>query len=224
MYLSRVRIEKDQPDFEKIANLIGDAYSTHRFLWQLFPDSSPNAKRDFLYRQDQDSDGWHIFYVLSERKPQPIPKVFSVISKEYDPVLHEGDRLFFSLRANPTITRKISEKKYQHHDVVMDAKRQIKQDKAHSVYLPKIVREIGYQWLSAQAERHGFAIQPENVIADGYFQHRIYKPENKPIRFSTVDFIGRLVVTEPDEFKKVLYAGLGRAKSFGCGLMLIRRA
>ncbi|MBW2329897.1 MAG: type I-E CRISPR-associated protein Cas6/Cse3/CasE [Deltaproteobacteria bacterium] len=32
-----------------------------------------------------------------------------------------------------------------------------------------------------------------------------------------------LTVTEPDAFKGVLQFGIGPAKAFGCGLMLVRR-
>ncbi|WP_308340124.1 type I-E CRISPR-associated protein Cas6/Cse3/CasE [Thiolapillus sp.] len=35
---------------------------------------------------------------------------------------------------------------------------------------------------------------------------------------------GSLTVTEPDAYLATLKQGLGRAKAFGCGLMLIRRA
>jgi len=31
------------------------------------------------------------------------------------------------------------------------------------------------------------------------------------------------VVTEPERFVEALSAGLGKAKGFGCGLMLVRR-
>ncbi len=43
------------------------------------------------------------------------------------------------------------------------------------------------------------------------------------IRFSTLDFEGILTVENTNEFTRMLFAGIGPAKAFGCGLMLVRR-
>ncbi|MCI0421919.1 MAG: type I-E CRISPR-associated protein Cas6/Cse3/CasE [Acidobacteria bacterium] len=45
----------------------------------------------------------------------------------------------------------------------------------------------------------------------------------KKIELSTLDFEGVLLVTEPDRFLRALLSGIGPAKAFGCGLMLVRR-
>ena len=42
-------------------------------------------------------------------------------------------------------------------------------------------------------------------------------------QFGILDFLGTIEVTEPDQFLEALHRGFGRAKAFGCGLMLIRR-
>ncbi|OAI10238.1 type I-E CRISPR-associated protein Cas6/Cse3/CasE [Methylomonas methanica] len=41
--------------------------------------------------------------------------------------------------------------------------------------------------------------------------------------FSSVDFTGELQITDPDKFRQTLFGGLGRAKAFGCGLLMVRR-
>lgn len=43
-------------------------------------------------------------------------------------------------------------------------------------------------------------------------------------RFGILDMTGQFTITDPDAFVTKLQQGFGRAKSFGCGLMLIRRA
>jgi CRISPR system Cascade subunit CasE len=45
-----------------------------------------------------------------------------------------------------------------------------------------------------------------------------------PIRFSTLDFEGVLVVRDPARFIAKVATGFGPQKAFGCGLMLLRRA
>lgn len=43
-----------------------------------------------------------------------------------------------------------------------------------------------------------------------------------PFRFSTVDFSGERTVTDPGLFGTALPTGIGHAKAFGCGLLLVR--
>lgn len=42
-------------------------------------------------------------------------------------------------------------------------------------------------------------------------------------QFGILDLAGHLEVIEPTTFMTALGTGFGRAKAFGCGLMLIRR-
>ena len=46
---------------------------------------------------------------------------------------------------------------------------------------------------------------------------------DRKLQFTTVDFSGQLAVTDPLAFVAALGSGIGRAKAFGCGLLLIRR-
>ncbi|MBE0437199.1 MAG: type I-E CRISPR-associated protein Cas6/Cse3/CasE, partial [Methylomicrobium sp.] len=66
---------------------------------------------------------------------------------------------------------------------------------------------------------------PDRIRVDGYRQHRFLKRKgNKQVSLSTLEFNGLLTVTDPNLFIKTLYTGIGPAKGFGCGLMLVRRA
>jgi len=44
------------------------------------------------------------------------------------------------------------------------------------------------------------------------------------MRVAVIDFEGFLTVTDPNLFVASLVCGIGRAKAYGCGLMLIARA
>jgi CRISPR system Cascade subunit CasE len=46
----------------------------------------------------------------------------------------------------------------------------------------------------------------------------------KPARIGVFDLQGLLEVAAPEAFMNRLLCGFGRAKAFGCGLMLLRRA
>jgi len=46
---------------------------------------------------------------------------------------------------------------------------------------------------------------------------------DQDITYLTVNFSGILRVTDPEKFRQTLFNGIGRAKAFGCGLLLLKR-
>ena len=80
-----------------------------------------------------------------------------------------------------------------------------------------MIQQTCLEWLQVRAVAHGFKV--ENVSVDAYQQNIAGARE---IRFSTVNFSGELLVTDPERFQRVLFSGLGHAKAFGCGLLLVR--
>lgn len=106
----------------------------------------------------------------------------------------------------------------------MEAKLKLKQQ-GSPINLPVIIQEYGARWLMERADANGFSVSTSGIRVDGYRQHRLFKGKGKqPITFSTVDITGILSVTVPDVFiEKCLFRGLGPAKGFGCGLMLVRK-
>ncbi len=61
------------------------------------------------------------------------------------------------------------------------------------------------------------------VGVDGYELVSIPRDGASAAQFSRLDFTGLLTVTDPAAFLTALACGFGRARAFGCGLMLIRR-
>ncbi len=241
MFLSRVKVSTGQMD-QLLEILKADHYQLHQLLWRLFP-GQPEAKRDFLFRCDN-RDALPVFYLLSKYEPTSIRGVLNVETKPYSPQLQVGDRLTFSLVANPvtqvTVERKPEEKQRQidcrseqglvgkttykrvRHDVVMHKKKQLLAQGMNKDELPptvEIAQVAGEEWLRQRADKLGFSV--EAVCADGYQQHRFDK---RKIRFSTLEFQGILKVTDPDTFVEyALYKGVGPAKAFGCGLLTVAR-
>jgi CRISPR system Cascade subunit CasE len=67
----------------------------------------------------------------------------------------------------------------------------------------------------------GIALSEDGLRVDGY---RIWwQRSNRGISLSTLDFEGSLTVTDPADFLNALLSGIGPAKAFGCGLLLVRR-
>lgn len=198
-------------------------YHVHRQLWDLFPDG-PAAPRDFLFREAWGSDRPTV-YLLSERMPEPGNAAWQIVgTRPYRPLLREGQRLQFSLRANPTRAIKSADGRRQRVDVVMHSKK-LAQARAEGDEIPRTtpgrVQEAATAWLLEREQQLGCRIAPETVRADSYRQHAIRR-KGQTITFSSVDLTGLMTVRDPERVVASAKRGVGRAKAFGCGLLLLR--
>lgn len=216
-YFSRIELRDDPQALKALAGQAWGGYRLHQSLWKLFEGEI--NRRNFLYRAIEGREG-SAFYVVSAQAPRIVDRLWRVQTKDYAPRLQQGDRFRFSLRANPVVTRTIGDKG-KRHDVIMDAKKGTADrdlDPRGFWYRP------GLEWLNRRAGKGGFQVEKVNI--DGYRQHRMFKPgrgRQQDIRFSTLDFDGILTVTDPDALGQILFGGVGPAKAFGCGLLLVRR-
>ena len=222
MLISRVRLRPDAAEKKEFWEHVDSAYHMHSLIWDLFTDG-PERKRDFIYRQDA-VHGLPAFFCVSERAPNDRKGIWSVEPKPYAPVVKKAQVFSFVLRANPIRVKRDEEHKQHRHDVVMEAKTYLKEKKGVLPREADIVQEAGFVWLAQKGEANGFSIRGEDIRADGYLQHQFKKGKgNHEIRISTIDFTGLLTVTDPDAFIRALFTGIGPAKGFGCGMMMIKR-
>lgn len=208
---------------------IQGAYTEHQWIWRFFPSPS-GTPRSFLFRR-RDSSGIPTFYVVSEHKPASNSEHWVVQIKRYEPELSKGQWLDFELRANPIVSTRASSGKQVRHDVVMQEKTRLLQERGISRWadwttpdrpsLADLVQRCGLAWLEARCMRIGVQLDSSSFRAEGYMQHRGKKGE---IRISTLDLAGRFRIENPEALKAALYSGVGHAKAFGCGLMLVRPA
>jgi len=209
---SRALIQLLNPENESAA---ADAH--HRLIWTAFSDAK-DRKRDFLWRYDGDNR----FYTLSARPPRPNDLFGEPAIKTFEPNLAMGDRLDFVLRANATkVSKQAGGKRV---DVVMDLLHSEPPGKRAEKRV-KLAQVAGEAWMSRQGATKGFA--PLKTVVEGYTVLELgpgtTKRTNRP-RLGVLDLSGTLSVTDPGLFLPALAQGFGRAKAWGCGLMLIRRA
>jgi CRISPR system Cascade subunit CasE len=220
LYLSRLSLCRDPSlaALERVLVPVEDGERTgaaHRLIWTAFADDG-HRKRDFLWRQD-DKRRW---LVLSQRLPDNRHQLFDIETKPFDPLLEKGQRLTFALRANAAVTRKDKNGQPKRSDIVMDRLRAFsKGERASERH--RIAREAGREWLIAQGATAGFRVDRAGVTA--YRTEKIPRARRGPIELGVIDFEGEISVEEPQLFLSALAAGFGKAKAFGCGLMLIRR-
>ena len=218
MFLSRIKPSSQTDQLRRLAQLAsGDQYRLHQALWNLF-ERDPNARRDFLYRQEGQADKLS-FLVLSQRQPGDDDGLWDVQTKDFSPKLQIGQRLHFSIRINPVIKRRDENGRQERHDLVMDLKKSADgQDQTQA----ELVQQATRQWLEARAERNGFALAESSLIGEAYRQWRFVGKGGRKISFSSVDCSGLLTVADTDRFKQALMRGIGPEKAFGCGLLLVR--
>ncbi len=238
-YLTRAVIDRKAPEHSLRPLLdptdtskVLDAH--RRLIWTLFPGS--DAKRDFLWR----ADGAGKFLIVSARKPLPSRLFRPIESKPYTPVLATGDRLVFLLRANATKDRRSrpgddvvsgTVRKPRHNrrvDIVMHAMREQEVAEGIEEKSKRATRRIeaaeiaAKSWLARQGESRGFMVEASAV--EDYRVSLLRRRGGKQATLGVLDMKGVLTIRDPEEFTKTLFTGLGRARAFGCGLMLVRRA
>lgn len=241
LFLSRLRLNADA-GFARLAPILlpddpaARAGTTHRLVWTLFPQTL--TTRPFLYREMAPSaargrSAQGEILVLSDREPEDTLGLFRVDTKPFEPALAPGDHLAFALRANPARNRRDATGRATRSDVVMDAL--LAAERAHpgqtrAELRPEIIRKAGLDWLTAQAAGAGFRLpDPDRVAVEGYERIALARrapggPGASRAGHHRLDFTGVLEVRDPARFLARLAEGFGRARAFGHGLMLIRRA
>lgn len=198
-----------------------DAYRIHQHIWDLFADS-PDRDRDFLFRQTEINSRTG-FYLVSHRQPRDATGSWRLAIKDYHPRLRSGQELVFALRANPVISRREEgphgKSRVKRHSVVADFRQNLPPGERPSG--AEVVQRAGLAWLTARAEKNGFQPLPDQVRADCHRDHILYKGRRR-ISLASIDFHGRLRVTDAEAFSRALFSGIGPAKGFGFGLLLVR--
>lgn len=93
----------------------------------------------------------------------------------------------------------------------------------------KIDHEQVYQkWLKSYFEDHLGGATIDHVALTNFRLHRFLRRTNqereaKTVKGPVATFQGELTVTEPDAFYKILRTGIGRHKTFGYGMIKLRR-
>lgn len=160
-----------------------------------------------MYRRSRDAT-----LVVSSDRPPP-----EIEAKPYSPKLKAGEYLHFVLRAEITRSRYVEGERGKRYDPVLE-QRNLDRSRSYA----DIVREVGSEWLEQKSARHGFEI--EELVRTDYNPVEFVRPtDRKQIRLAVINFEGILEVTDSDAFVGTLKSGIGRAKGFGCGLMLVRR-
>ncbi|MDZ5649987.1 type I-E CRISPR-associated protein Cas6/Cse3/CasE [Nitrospirillum sp. BR 11828] len=214
-FITRAHLRQDAPAARNLARLLLDQSQTdqgHRLVWTLFGDD-PDAARDFLYRETEPGR----FLVVSRRPPLADTGIWVVETKPYAPAPPEGGAYAFSLRANPAASVARPGQRGLRVDAVMHARTR----KGEALTVEE-KEAAALSWLYARADRLGVAFEAERCSATGYRQVAVPRKGAQPARFAVADYDGVLHVRDPKRLADALLAGVGKARAYGCGLLLLR--
>ena len=186
---------------------VKDAYDWHKRVWDLFGDRD-GVTRDFLMRIDRKEASFQVL-VLSQaeaEKPSWCPaNCFE--SKAIPDSFFNHTRFRFSLMANPT--KKIA------------ALNSDGTKKKNGKRIPVTKREELVKWLKRKADDGGFQFEPQHLQSIPRGREVFHKKGSPSGTLNAIEFVGDLTVVDISKFRSALSNGIGTAKAFGFGLLLL---
>ena len=197
-YLSQIHVGKG----EAAKLRLHDSYAWHRRLWLAFPgrDGEP---RSFLFRVDDKHDAFRAL-LLSPEAPSPQGWGAWQVA-EVGPSFLAHKHYLFQVRANPTVKR-----------VVRDEGGGLKKNgRRTGIY----DQEGLLSWLQRKAMQAGFEVLE---CSPGPPIHGYFVRGGRRGKHIGVDFQGVLLVTDRVAFERAFHSGVGPAKAFGFGLLMLQ--
>jgi len=194
MFLSKLTLNRIN---RQAMRLLGDFYSLHKAVMSGFEAYREHTR--VLFRiEPEERDG--VVHILVQSKVKPswaLPGVVNSQVKEVHPAFHQGGKLWFRLRANPTVTR--NGKRYG------------------------LVRDQSLEeWLRKKEKNLGVQFHSMSIVDEGYITGSRGK-ESHRLNLKTALYDGLLTVTDAQLLEKSLTQGIGPGKAFGCGLLSLAR-
>ena len=186
---------------------IRDTYDWHQRIWQAFGGRDGHA-RDFLIRVDRKEEAYRVLIVSRSvpAKPDWCPMdCFGTKVIPDDFFAHARYR--FSLLANPTKKLRVDN---------ADGSR-----KKNGRRVPIINRKELIAWLQRKADAGGFAINLDSLRTIPRGREYFHKDAAAHGTHTAVEFQGELTVTNTDQLRVAVATGIGSAKAFGFGLLVL---
>jgi CRISPR system Cascade subunit CasE len=186
---------------------IRDTYDWHQRVWQAFGGRDGQA-RDFLIRVDRKEEAYRVLMLSRSvpTKPDWCPTdCFG--TKEIPDGFFAHPRYRFSLLANPTKKLRVDN---------ADGSR-----KKNGRRVPLVKREDLVAWLQRKAAAGGFTTDPDSLRTIPRGREYFHQAGAVHGTHAAIEFQGELTVADPGQFRAAVAAGIGSAKAFGFGLLVL---
>jgi CRISPR system Cascade subunit CasE len=183
-----------------------NSYEWHQAVWRAFPHRDGNP-REFLTRLDERHGGCCLLLVSTVEPTRPDWCPAECWQTKTIPESYFGkNRYAFQLCANPT--KKVA-KKRSDGSLTKNGRR-----------APLRSREELVAWMERKGEQCGFHVEVDKLRTIPHGPER-FRKNGASGTHSAVEFQGVLIVTDPINFHGAFTRGIGSAKAFGFGLLVI---
>lgn len=199
MYLSKVFLQPGK---------LNNAYEWHRVLWSLFPNMERGTTAPFMYYMESLNlvKGARVLLQSSIMPITHSDSAYVLATKPFAAHFYVGQRLRYLIHANPT-------------KCISDAQNKPKKRNRGKCRVP-LIREVEqHDWLKRKLDSaaiiHAVSIRNHAPV---YF-----RKGSRAGKIVTATFTGAIEVRDSEQMEIKWKNGIGPAKAFGCGLMLIKQ-
>ena len=208
-----------------------EGYAMHCFLAGVFGELAPQPFRLILPRSKGNQRG--VFYGYGRADAEALRGAAaqfadplqaralpgaSLDGKPMPTTWKAGTRLGFELLTRPTVRRARGS---GNPGAEIDAFQREAQRYAPGA-MPRSREEVYTDWLSEQFRRHGGAELDAARLASFQRSRSLRALRRRPFEGPTALMRGTLTVTDADDFTRLLGRGVGRHRSYGYGMLLLR--
>lgn len=207
IYLSKLPLNYTN---RRVQNEISNLYELHRTIMHAFPKDQGRQKSSVLFRLEQNNPSSSVnLRILVQSKVRPdwsfIESNEQFIAnpgievKEFNPIIRRNEIYRFTLSVNPT-----------------------RRNKESSKLIPIFNEDELNSWIVAKGAQYGFEPIFSSLIIKKNPPYVFYKrngDQTQKINLVITNFSGLLKVVDQEKLLLGLTNGIGRGKSFGCGLL-----
>ncbi|SET13540.1 type I-E CRISPR-associated protein Cas6/Cse3/CasE [Thorsellia anophelis] len=200
LYATALRLDR-----RAVRNLkIRDSYSLHRVVYDLFNDIRTESEKKTSVSSgiqwvDKGVKNDHRqIIIVSDRPPSP-PKIGQIESKIIPENFLNFEHYNFAITISPTIRNKLTSK-----------------------LIPIKEKSEVQKWFTGRSSKNwGFVVAPNNLEVSAIRMNQFEGKASHLITLHQATIQGTLTVTNKILFANSFKNGLGRGRSFGCGLLQI---
>lgn len=208
---------------------------SHHLIWSLFEGRGP--ERDVVYRMTGRGPSQPVL-IYSAAEVADGHGLWDVRTRPFDLAdgLRAGDRLTWSLRVNAVRSANGPDPRPSQpegapkprmrtskHDIVTHARRS-----GDGRDWEAVAQRVVPPWLRERLARGGMDAPEAGMVVEAFRKVRIaHDPgvrNRDPIVVAMTDLRGSGTVTDPEALRGLLLRGIGSARAYGCGMLLIKRA
>lgn len=218
MFFTRMQVNTRRRGAQK---LLSSPQALHAAVTGAFPDARPTEEGRVLWRLDTYASHRVLLYIASPDKPDLShlveqagwPTTQTWATRDYDTLLESlrpGQQWHFRLTANPVRSGR-------------------KQGDSQTKPFGHVTAAQQEQWLLERAGKLGFRVRASSYGDDesdlAVVDRKVQRFNRKDTRVTvaTATFEGHLEVVDPAVLRRSLTFGIGRAKSYGCGLLTLAK-